>query len=75
MTNSTYIVAPRRTLVSGGETLGPGAEIQMTPAEAAHLLAGGFVHRPGEGVTYPQHVAMRPMDGNPAGIGFIGPVR
>lgn len=75
MTNSTYIVAPRRTLHHDGQVLGPGAEVQLPPADAAQLLAGGFVHRPGEATTYPTQIAMRPMDGNPAGIGFIGPVK
>lgn len=75
MTNETYIVAPRRTVQAEGRTFGPGDEVQLTPADAAQMLAGGFVHRPGETVSYPVQVNMRPMDGNAAGIGFIGPVR
>lgn len=75
MTNETFIVAPRRTVHADGTTFGPGSEVSLPPADAAQLLANGFVHRPGEAATYPVQIAMRPMDGNPAGIGFIGPVR
>jgi hypothetical protein len=75
MTNETYIVAARRTVQAEGRTFGPGEEIQLPPADAAQLLASGFVHRPGEAVTYPAQITMRPVDGNAAGIGFIGPVR
>ncbi|HQT86363.1 MULTISPECIES: hypothetical protein [Acidiphilium] len=75
MTDQIYVVAPRRTVQAAGQTFGPGDEVQLTPADAVMLLASGFVHRPGETVSYPVQVSMRPMDGNPAGIGFIGPVR
>ncbi|SIQ46580.1 MULTISPECIES: hypothetical protein [Acidiphilium] len=75
MTNETFIVAARRTVQAEGRTFGPGDEIQLPPADAAQMLAAGFVHRPGEAVTYPVQINMRPLEGNPAGIGHIGPVR
>ncbi len=75
MTDQIFIVAKGRTVQAEGRTFGPGDQVQLPPADAVQMLASGFVHRPGEAISYPVQIAMRPLEGNPAGIGHIGPVR
>ncbi|MBW4034614.1 MAG: hypothetical protein HIU90_04000 [Proteobacteria bacterium] len=75
MTNETFIVAARRTVLHDNQTFGPGDEVQLPRGESAQLIAGGFIHRPGQSPVFAVQVSMRPMDGNPAGIGHIGPVK